>query len=55
VAREGDQEKLKDRQRVVPALFAGRRRFTLTTDTDVYFCDRQSLWQRGSNKTTMDR
>ncbi len=31
---------------------ADHERFTLNTDTKVYFCDPQSPWQRGSNETT---
>lgn len=32
--------------------FAAHRAFTLTTQVDVYFCDPQSPWQRGSNENT---
>lgn len=31
---------------------ADHKRFSLATDIDVYFCDPQHLWQRGSNKNT---
>ena len=32
---------------------ADHRRFSLATDFDVYFCDPQSPWQRGSNEKLM--
>ena len=31
---------------------ADHQRFTLETDIDVYFCDPQTPWQRGSNENT---
>ena len=31
---------------------ADHKRFSLTTDINVYFCDPQSPWQRGSNENT---
>ena len=34
------------------AEMAGHQRFSLATDIDVYFCDPQQPWQRGSNENT---
>ena len=31
---------------------SGHKKFTLPTDRQVYFCDPQQPWQRGSNENT---
>ena len=31
---------------------ADHKRFSLATDVEVYFCDPQQPWQRGSNENT---
>ena len=44
-------------EKLLPPVRGGKeltdhRRFTLATNIDIYFCDPQSLWERGSNENT---
>jgi IS30 family transposase len=38
--------------RDVPIEMTDRKRFTIATNVQVYFCDPRTPWQRGSNENT---
>jgi IS30 family transposase len=51
-ARELPVELYKTLKRDRGAEMTSHTRFTIATDIQIYFCDPQSPWQRGSNENT---